>query len=200
MESIKNLNQYLDPTDDMKIQTKPLGEYPWYLRLIFRSQKRKYGKVLQSGLMWARVPRLFVAVSFLVGTLDRKGSPLEPVLRSLIIVRISQINWCPYCVDLNSAVMAERAGSLEKIHALDNWRDSDLYNEKERVSLEFAEAVTYTDRQVSKELMAELKQHFDDDVIVELTGLIAFQNLSTKFNSALDIEAQGFCRIPDRQA
>ena len=86
---------------------------------------------------------------------------------------------------------------MEKIDALDNWRESDLFNAMERVSLEYAEAVTYTDRQVSKELMAELKRHFDDDAIVELTGLIAFQNLSSKFNAALDIEAQGFCRIPD---
>lgn len=47
--------------------------------------------------------------------------------------------------------------------------------------------------------MAELKQHFDDDTIVELTGLIAFQNLSSKFNAALDIEAQGFCKAPNQQ-
>lgn len=183
----------------MNIESKPLKDYPWYLQLIFRNQKKKYGKVLQSGLIWARVPRLFAAVSFLYGTLDRKTSPLDPSLRSLIVVRISQINWCPFCVDLNSAVMVERAGSLEKVDALDNWRDSDLYSESERVALEFAEAVTYSDRQVTKPLMAELKRHFDDDTIVELTGLVAFQNLSSKFNAALDIEAQGFCKIPNRQ-
>ncbi len=44
--------------------------------------------------------------------------------------------------------------------------------------------------------MARLAQHFDEDAIVELTGLIAFQNLSSKFNSALDVPAQGFCQIP----
>jgi alkylhydroperoxidase family enzyme len=44
--------------------------------------------------------------------------------------------------------------------------------------------------------MRRLKVVFDDDTIVELTGLIAFQNLSSKFNSALDVPAQGFCSRP----
>ncbi len=180
----------------MEIKPKHLNEYPWYVRLIFRSQKRKYGKVLKSGLMWARIPRLFAAVSFFYGALERKLSPLSPILRSLIVVRVSQVNGCPYCVDLNSAVLAERAGSLEKIDALESWQESSLFDNMERVALEYAEAVTYTDRQVSTGLMSQLQQHFDKDAIVELTGLIAFQNLSSKFNAALDVEPQGFCRIP----
>ena len=44
--------------------------------------------------------------------------------------------------------------------------------------------------------MARVKQHFDEDGIVELTGLIAFQNLSSKFNAALNVSPQGFCRLP----
>jgi len=58
---------------------------------------------------------------------------------------------------------------------------------------------------VTDELMMRLKAFFDDDGVVELTGLIAFQNLSSKFNSALDVPAQGFCKLPfnpstDKQA
>jgi alkylhydroperoxidase family enzyme len=45
-------------------------------------------------------------------------------------------------------------------------------------------------------LVSRLRDFFDEDAIVELTGLIAFQNLSSKFNSALDVPAQGFCRLP----
>ena len=44
--------------------------------------------------------------------------------------------------------------------------------------------------------MARLNEHFDDDAVVELTGLIAFQNLSSKFNNALNVAPQGFCRLP----
>jgi alkylhydroperoxidase family enzyme len=44
-------------------------------------------------------------------------------------------------------------------------------------------------------MVQRLRSHFTDDAIVELTGLIAFQNMSSKFNSALGIPAQGFCKI-----
>ncbi len=40
-----------------------------------------------------------------------------------------------------------------------------------------------------------LREHFSDDEIIELTGLIAFQNLSSKFNAALGVEPQGFCTV-----
>ena len=46
--------------------------------------------------------------------------------------------------------------------------------------------------------MARLKRRFDDDAIVELTALIAFQNLSSKFNAGFDVPPQGFCRLPAR--
>ena len=54
-----------------------------------------------------------------------------------------------------------------------------------------------TSASVSDDLAARLSKHFDEDGIVELTALIAFQNLSSKFNSALDVPAQGFCQLPN---
>ncbi len=178
-----------------RVAVKDLNDYPWLLRPFFWNQERKYGTVLQPGLLWARVPKLFAAVAALYGVLDRKSSPLEPVLRSLVTVRVSQINWCRFCVDINSATLAKRSGSMEKVEQLGDWKTSPLFDEKERVVLEYTEAVTYTDQQVSDELMSRLKDYFDEDGIVELTGLIAFQNLSSKFNSALDVPSQGFCAL-----
>ena len=180
----------------MHIQVKPLKKYPFWLRPFFWNQKRKYGAVLYPGLLWGRVPKMFGAVALLYGVLDRKSSPLDPVLRSLVTVRVSQINWCHFCVDINSATLAKRAGSMDKVEQLADWREKDIFTDKERLALEYAEAVTYSDQQVSDELMQRLKVFFDDDTIVELTGLIAFQNLSSKFNSALDVPAQGFCSRP----
>ncbi|HUW53845.1 MAG TPA: carboxymuconolactone decarboxylase family protein [Rhodanobacter sp.] len=180
----------------MRVSVKPLHEYPWLLRPFFWSQQRKYGAVLQPGLLWARVPKLFAAVAALYGVLDRKSSPLSPVLRSLVTVRVSQINWCRFCVDINSATLAKRSGSMEKVQQLAQWKESDLFDEKEKAVLEYTEAVTCSGRQVTDELVDRLKVFFDDDAIVELTGLIAFQNLSSKFNSALDVPSQGFCEIP----
>ena len=180
----------------MRVTVKKLKEYPWILRPFFWNQKRKYGEILIPGLVWGRVPKLFASVAMLYGALDRKSSPINPELRSLVTVRVSQINWCEFCVDINSATLAKRSGSFEKVDKLEQWQDSDLFDEKEKVVLEYTEAVTYTDRQVTDELVNRLKGFFDDDGVVELTGLIAFQNLSSKFNSALDVPAQGFCNLP----
>lgn len=184
----------------MRVTVKQSKEYPWILRPFFWNQKRKYGEVLLPGLLWARVPKLFASVAMLYGALDRKSSPLSPELRSLVTVRVSQINWCQFCVDINSATLAKRSGSMEKVEELAHWKESSLYDEKEKVILEYTEAVTYTDQQVTDELMDRLKGFFDDDGVVELTGLIAFQNLSSKFNSALDVPAQGFCKVPYDQS
>lgn len=180
----------------MRISVKQLKQYPWMLRPFFWNQKRKYGAVLQPGLLWGRVPKLFAAVAILYGVLDRKNSPLNPVLRSLVTVRVSQINWCHFCVDINSATLAARSGSMDKVDALEQWKESAVFDEKERVVLEYTEAVTFSDQQVSDDLIQRLKNFFDEDGIVELTGLIAFQNLSSKFNSALDVPPQGFCKLP----
>jgi AhpD family alkylhydroperoxidase len=173
-----------------------MRDYPAWLRPFFASQRRRYGQVLLPGLLWARVPRLFAAVALLYGALDRRSSPLPPVLRSLVTVRVSQLNGCRFCVDINSMTLARRAGSMDKLEALGQWRESALYDESERLALEYAEAMTDTAQRVGDELMARLKQAFDDDAVVELTALVAFQNLSSKFNSALDVPEQGFCRRP----
>ena len=180
----------------MRVSEKSISSYPWYLRPFFWNQQRKYGQVLKPALIWARVPRLFAAIAILYGVLDRKSSPIDPVLRSLITVRVSQINDCRFCIDINSAVLAKRTGSMNKVEALERWQESELFDNKERLVLEYVEAVTYTDRQVDDDLSQHLHECFNEDEIVELTGLIAFQNLSSKFNNALDLPAQGFCRLP----
>ena len=93
-------------------------------------------------------------------------------------------------------MLAKRTGSMNKVEALEQWQASELFDNKEKVVLEYVEAITYTDRQVDDDLSQRLHEYFNEDEIVELTGLIAFQNLSSKFNSALDLPAQGFCRLP----
>lgn len=180
----------------MRVQAKPLDQYPWYLRPFFWNQRRKYGAVLEPALLWARSPKLFAAVALLYGAIDRDSSPVEPALRSLVTVRVSQINGCHFCVDINSATLLRRGVPEAKVQALADWRNSRLFDDREGVALEYAEAMTDSSRRVGDELMARLRRHFDDDGLVELTGLIAFQNLSSKFNTALDVPPQGFCALP----
>ena len=178
----------------MHVKDKPLKHYPFWLKPFFWSQRRRYGAVLKPGLLWARVPKLFAAVALLYGVLDRRSSPLTPALRSLITVRVSQINHCAFCVDINAATLIRRAGTEAKAEALDHWQSSSVFEPIERLVLAYTDAITYSDQQVDAELIEQLKNFFNDDQLVELTGLIAFQNLSSKFNSALDVAPQGFCK------
>ena len=180
----------------MRIEARPVPAYPWYLRPFFWNQRRKYGKVLDAALLWARSPRLFLGVALLYGAIDRRGSPIAPALRSLLTVRISQINHCRFCVDINSATLLQRGVSEEKLWALEGWRASSLFDPRERAALDYAEAITFSDGEVDDDLMAAVRAQFDDDAVIELTALIAFQNLSSKFNAALAVPAQGFCRLP----
>ncbi|VAW18535.1 FIG00758619: hypothetical protein [hydrothermal vent metagenome] len=180
----------------MRIQTKPISDYPWFIRLFFFKQKRTYGKVLDPGLLWGRSPLVFATLALLYGAFNRKKSPLSPALRSLVTVRVSQINHCAFCVDINASTLLKRGVSQDKVDILHDWRNSDLFDDFERAALDYAEDMTVSDRQVTDAQIERLKQYLDEDGVVELTGLIAFQNMSSKFNSALDVPPQGFCRIP----
>ena len=181
----------------MRVSERPLATLRWYLRPLFWLQRRRWGQSLVPALTWARVPSYYLALAGFYAATERKGSPLEPELRSLVQARISQLNHCAFCIDINSALAAARAGSMDKAMALEAWRESLLYSGREQLALEYAEAVT--GGSVNDELAGRVKAEFGEDAMVELTGLIAFQNMSAKFNAALDIPSQGFCRVHERK-
>jgi alkylhydroperoxidase family enzyme len=87
-------------------------------------------------------------------------------------------------------VSSQLGTSKEKIEALAEYATSELYNEKERVALEFADSMTVTGREVDEALFRRLRKHFDDDALVELTAIIAWENASSKFNRALRVPSQ----------
>jgi AhpD family alkylhydroperoxidase len=169
--------------------------YPWYMKLIFWRQRRRYGRELEPVRLWGRIPLAFPAMSALYRTLDRKTSLIEPPLRSLVQVLISQVNGCEFCVDLNSSLGLGRSIADEKLGALRIFEDSRLFSEREKATLRYADTVTRTDRRVDEALMADLRRHFEDQAIVELAALIAYQNMSSKFNAALGVPALGFCAV-----
>jgi len=171
--------------------------YPWYVRFIFWLQRCKYSTELEPARLWGCTPKVFLALTAFYRAIDRKISPIEPALRSLITVRVSQINWCAFCVDLNSATALERTVAPEKLADLPQFGASPHYSEREKTALRFAEAVTRAEGRIDDALASQLRVHFSDDALIELAALIAFQNLSSKFNSALDVPAQGFCRKPE---
>ena len=93
----------------------------------------------------------------------------------------------------------ENEGGAEKLGEVLAWRDSKLFSPMERVALEYAERITTTGQKVDDALFAELKKHFSEAQIVELTAAIAMENFRSKFNPPLGIEAQGFCMVPTKR-
>ena len=92
-----------------------------------------------------------------------------------------------------------RAGATEaKIAEVANAATSELFSESERAALEFAEAMTFSDRCVGDELFARVRTHFSEPQVVELAAAVALENFRSKFNVALGIEAQGFCILKPR--
>ena len=80
--------------------------------------------------------------------------------------------------------------SDEKILALGMYATSSLYDEAEKTALEYADSMTNTDLEVGDELFERLQSFYNDDQIIELTSIIAWENASSKFNRALRIPSQ----------
>lgn len=97
---------------------------------------------------------------------------LEPSLVELVKLRASQINGCAYCIDMHS-IDARAAGDTEqRLYALDAWRETPFFTEKERAGLAYIEAVTrVAESHVSDEVWEATQAHFSDQEMVDLTWL-----------------------------
>lgn len=118
---------------------------------------------------------------------------IESRLHALVELRVSQINGCAFCVDLH-ATEARAAGEREqRLDCLAAWRECQFFGEAERAALAWAEAVTDLPRQGAPETLYEdLKRHFSDEEVVDLTLIIAQMNAWNRL-------AVGFGRQPREQ-
>jgi len=87
----------------------------------------------------------------------------------------------------------QAGASVDKIAQVAGAAASDLFSAGEKVAIEYAEAMTVTGQKVDDALFARVRKHFSEAEIVELTAAAALENFRSKFNTALGIEAQGFC-------
>ena len=150
---------------------------------------------------YARAPRLL----FGVGMLEDATARLHRVpehLKVLAELKAATLTQCEYCIDIGSKI-AQRAGiSDAQLLALPKYRDSDLFDEDEKLMLDYAVGMSSTPVSVSDELFDQLRARFDDAQLVELTNVIALENMRGRFNLALGIGSAGFtegmvCAVPD---
>lgn len=160
--------------------------------------RRRFGRVLDPGAALANNPR--VAWSYLRFEQKVAGwKSLDATTRALAQISAAAAIGCEWCLDFGYWVSVNEGVDRRKIEDVAAWRDSGAYDERERLVLEYAEAVTATPPAVTDELVAALRTRFDDAQLVELTSLVAVENYRSRVNSAFGLRAQGFraeCQVP----
>jgi 4-carboxymuconolactone decarboxylase len=151
---------------------------------------------------YAHLPRLMVGY----GALEEATARLHGVdhrLKVLAELKAATLSQCEYCVDLGSQICRNSGLSDEELLALPRYRESELFGELEKLVLDYAVGMSSTPVDVSDELFAKVRDHFDEAQIVELTNIVALENMRGRFNGALGIGSSGFreglvCAVPDR--
>jgi AhpD family alkylhydroperoxidase len=162
------------------------------LRETLDEQRRLWGAPLYPYLFYARHPAYFRAAKAMWAALQEEAERVPAMLRALLNRRVAWWNGCEYCQDAHAAKGSRLGVPREKIEALDDYANSALFSEAEKLALEYADAMTDTNRDVDNELFARLQRRYDDDTIAELTMIIAWQNAGTRFNRAFRIPSQEF--------
>lgn len=103
---------------------------------------------------------------------------LDHRLLELIKIRASQINGCAYCIHMHTADARKLGESEERIYLLSAWRESPLYDARERAALAWTEALTLiADTQAPDAVYDEVRRHFSEKELVNLTVAIGMINI-----------------------
>jgi AhpD family alkylhydroperoxidase len=97
-------------------------------------------------------------------------STLEPALRLLVKVRVSQMNGCGYCIDMHTKDARALGETEQRLYCVSVWREAPFYSDRERAALEWAEELTHiSESEVSDELFARVSKHFNKEELAALT-------------------------------
>jgi AhpD family alkylhydroperoxidase len=103
-----------------------------------------------------------------------RKSGLELLLRELVKTRASQLNGCAYCLDMHTKDARAQGETEQRLYALNAWRESPFYTDRERAALEWTEHLTLiAQKGVPDELYARMKDHFSEEEIVNLSLAVA---------------------------
>ena len=129
-------------------------------------QRFEYAKV---------APGVYHAMRGLENYLHESG--LEESLLHLIKLRASQINGCAYCIDMHWKDLKSIGETDQRLYELNAWEESPFYSDRERAALAWTEAVTrVAESRVPNELYEEVRQHFSEKELADLTLAIAAIN------------------------
>jgi AhpD family alkylhydroperoxidase len=169
----------------------------WYTR-------REYGRDVTTTPVIAHSRSNMLAWSMLEWFHDRSHS-VDEKLKALAATKAATKIGCEFCIDIGSALGRAAGVSERQLQDFHRYRESDAFSPVEKLVMEYAEEMSKEHVEVPDELFAKLREHFDDEQLVELTAAIAIENFRARFNDALGVPAAGFsegvfCPLPERQA
>src|SRR5579872_314270 len=107
---------------------------------------------------------------------------LDPKLIFLMKVRASQINGCAYCLDMHSIDARANGESEQRLYALDAWRETPFFSDRERAALQWTESITkVSETHVPDTVFEETKKYFSEKEIVDLTIVATTINMWNRF-------------------
>jgi alkylhydroperoxidase family enzyme len=148
-------------------------------------------------VMWHNPPVAVATSEF--GAKAGEWNAADEGLKSLAHMAVSAQVGCSWCLDLGYFLAANQNLDLTKASQVPRWRQADVFTSLERDVMAYAEAMTNTPPTVTDEMTEGLLEELGPRAMVELTAFIGFANLSTRANTALGIESQGFsanCEVP----
>jgi alkylhydroperoxidase family enzyme len=166
--------------------------------LVKRFSRKLLGEVPEPAeVMWHN-PAVLTS-SMKAGRAVQKWDRLDADLKSFAHMAVAALVGCSWCLDFNYFQVHNEGLDEAKASEVPRWRTSAVFTSLERDVMEYAEAMTETPPRVTDELAARLLGQLGAAAMVELTASVAFANMSTRSNTALGIESQGFsaaCALP----
>ena len=174
------------------------------VRVAYRETRRQMGKMVDNVALYAHRPKLLAGY----GAFEKavaSDQHVDPLIRNLVQLKAATLITCEFCIDLGSREAREAGISEQQLLDLYRYRDSEHFDEVQKLALDLAVAMTRTPVDVPDELFDALRAHFEDAQLVELVNLIALENLRSRFNGAFDIGSAGFsegmvCARPEPEA
>jgi alkylhydroperoxidase family enzyme len=168
-------------------------------RLGSRLSHRRYGVMLHPGAALGH--NMQVGRSYAIFELQvERWRQLDRELKDLAVMAVAAAIGCAWCMDFGYwETTVSHAVPAEKIRDTANWRDSKVFSDLELLVMEYAEAMTATPPRVTDAMVEALLRRLNEAQLVELTAIIAVENLRSRINSALGLTAQGFkdrCDLP----
>jgi uncharacterized peroxidase-related enzyme len=157
------------------------------LHKIYDAIEADIGKMPNTFGVVARFPAAFKSLVQLYDAVMSKGK-IEAKFKELAYLKASSINACRYCTLYHTASAKQMGVTDEQIEALKFYQRSEVFDEKERITIRFADIVTRGAAAVDADVLEYIGKYYSEDEIVELTMVIALANMVNRINDALKIE------------